>query len=213
MNRFNPGPPKQPTGDPTRFLDQDDPLEEASTDAEASVAPPIEGELTPEEVAREFKAFNDQIRILLYESNHMQSSAFPVNGSEPAFRQPGARGLEDARKIPGNLTPPPDEDKLDFRALNYSLPEGEVYIRINSSRQGTDNFGWWVIWYPSAEEHYLVKLEVQQAPVRLEARETRGEYGSKTNKVLPIRDWTVNFHKLLDECQQAGDIPGDKFRY
>lgn len=203
MNRFNPGPPKQPTGDPTRFLDQDDPLEEAPTEAEASVALPTEGELTPEEVAREFKAFNDQIRILLYESNHIQSSAFPLD----------PRGLEDARKIPGNLTPPPDEDKLDFRALNYSLPEGEIYIRINSSRQGTDNFGWWVIWYPSDEEHYSVMLEVQQAPVRLEARETRGEYGSKTNKVLPIRDWTANFHRLLDECQQAGDIPGDKFRY
>ncbi len=64
MNRFNPGPPKQPTGDPTRFLDQDDPLEQASTEAEDAGSEP-QNRLTPEEEVAETKALGEQIRQLL----------------------------------------------------------------------------------------------------------------------------------------------------
>lgn len=64
MNRFNPGPPKQPTGDPTRFLDQDDPLKEAPPKAE-DTGGEVENQLTPEEEATESKAFGEQIRQLL----------------------------------------------------------------------------------------------------------------------------------------------------
>ncbi len=83
MNRFNPGPPKQPMGDPTRFLDQDDPLDEEATevgdtDSESGNRP------TPEEEATEVRAFGEQIRqLLMYspkEDTHI-ADAGPVSRS------------------------------------------------------------------------------------------------------------------------------------
>lgn len=163
---------------------------------EVGVVPPIEGELTPEEVASEFKAFNDQIRILVYESSHMGTAVYPVGSKES-----------------GALNPPREEHIVDFKALNYSLPEGEVYIRVNSSSHGANNPSWYVIWRPNDQEYYSITIDAHQDPVRLEATEVKGEYGKQTHVKLPVKDQAATFHGLLDKCQRSGDIPGDKFRY
>ena len=171
-------------------------MDNPPVEAEVSAVLSTEGELASEEVAREFKAFNDQIRILIYESSHMGTAVYPVGSKESSA-----------------LNPPREEDIVDFKALNYSLPEGEVYIRVNSSSHGANNPSWYVIWRPNDQEYYSIKLDAHQGPVRLGATEVKGEYGKQTHVKLPVKDQAAIFHGLLDECQRSGDIRGDKFRY